>query len=106
MNNQPAESDGETIEAELVGSDTVSREEHDAVSDLVIGFNLRVSDNVIQALTILICVAIGAGIGALGFEQRLFAGLAGAFIGLVLGLLGSGLVMAIYQAWRHLRRRP
>ena len=45
------------------------RQAYNVVSDTVTGANLRLKDNVIQALAIGVCLILGAGIGALVVEE-------------------------------------
>ena len=79
------------------------RETYNVITDTVSGVNVRLKDNVIQGITILVCLLLGAGIGALVFEERLLAAWAGAFVGLLVGLFASGTFLMIYRAARHMR---
>ncbi|TVS07975.1 MAG: hypothetical protein EA424_29160 [Planctomycetaceae bacterium] len=106
MTDRPDEPDAEEpIDAELVDPDVTGREAYNVISDTVTGVNVRVSDNVFQAIAILVCLALGAGIGAAAFQERVPAALVGGFIGLVVGLFGSGIWLMCYRAIRHLRGR-
>lgn len=95
----------EVIEAELVESRATPQQTYDAVSDPVVGFNLRLSDNVFQAIAILACSALGALSSALAldsvFEDRIPAAVIGGFIGMLVGLFGSGIGLMVYRAFRH-----
>jgi len=72
---------------------------YNIVSDTLVGFNFRLSDNCFQGIFILVSVVLGAGIGALfGGAPGLFVG---GFAGLVGGLILSGIVLMIYRAVRH-----
>jgi hypothetical protein len=71
------------------------------VTDTVAGPNLRFKDNVYQAIAIFVCLVLGAGIGLLAASDRLMGLIFGAFIGLLAGLFGSGIVLGIYRALRH-----
>ena len=76
------------------------------VSDTVAGPNLRLKDNLIQGIAIFACLVVGAGIGAaVVVEERLVGAVAGAFVGLLVGLFASGIFLMIYRAVRHLRGR-
>jgi hypothetical protein len=106
MTDRPDEpGSDEPIDAELVAPKTTGRETYNVISDTVTGVNLRVSDNVFQAVAIFVCLVLGAGIGAAAFEERGPAALVGGFIGLVAGLFGSGIFLMCYRAIRHLRGR-
>ncbi len=89
------------------------REAYNIVADTVGGVNVRLSDNVLQLIVILICVLIlspvGAIVGAVYSppEERVIGtiggGLGMACIGVVLGLFGSGIYLMIYRAVRHVK---
>jgi len=81
------------------------RQTYNAVTDTVTGPNVRLKDNVIQAAVIFGCLVLGATIGALVVEERLPGALVGGFIGLILGLVGSGFFLMVYRAVMHLRGR-
>ncbi|MCL4202284.1 MAG: hypothetical protein KJ000_07300 [Pirellulaceae bacterium] len=95
----------ELVDAELVGPRATDRETYNVISDTVTGVNLRISDNVFQAVAILVCLALGTGIGAAVFEYRVQGALVCGFLGLLAGLFGSGIFLMIYRAIRHLRGR-
>lgn len=78
---------------------------YNVVTDTVIGPNLRVRDNVIQGVSILVCLVIGAIVGALLIEEWLPGALVGGFGGLLIGLFGSGIFLMIYRGLRHMRGR-
>jgi hypothetical protein len=48
----------EPIDAELVNPHVTGREAYNVISDTVTGVNVRVSDNVFQAIAIFICLAL------------------------------------------------
>ena len=101
-----ADESREPVSENRPGPDQMSgRRAYNVVSDTVTGANLRLKDNVFQALAIVVCLALGALIGALLVKDRLPGALAGAFIGLLVGLLGSGLFLMIFRAVMHLRGR-
>lgn len=75
------------------------------VMDVVTGVNLRWKDNLIQLVAIIISTVVGIPIGAM-VAQNMRADsatgmVAGGFCGLLVGLLGSGFVLAIYRMFRH-----
>lgn len=79
-------------------------------SDTVTGVNIRMSDNLFQAIFILVVVLIGAVAGMItgvvvgSFDYAWLAGmLAGSFIGLIVGFFASGIVLMIFRARRHLK---
>jgi hypothetical protein len=98
-----AASDRQTpLEAELMSSrgGSSDRDVYHVVTDTVIGPNLRWKDNVFQAIAILACAAFGALVAWLTWKGAGEA-LAGAFLGLLAGLFGSGIFLMIYRAVRH-----
>lgn len=100
--SEDAEHD-EVVEAEVVRPTAGSREEDRLVSDVLIGFNTRKRDNVIQAVAILACATCGAVLGALLVRERIPAALVGGFLGLLVGLFGSGIWLMVYRIIRHSR---
>ncbi len=81
------------------------RQAYNVVSDTVTGANVRLRDNLIQGLAIFVCLALGAAIGALVVEERLPGALVGGFIGLLVGLLGSGFFLMLFRFVMHIRGR-
>ncbi|MGC4006352.1 MAG: hypothetical protein QM811_25815 [Pirellulales bacterium] len=80
---------------------TTDRETYNIVTDTVIGPNLRLMDNLVQAGCIAFTTALGGGIGALVVKEWC-AGLAvGCIAGLIVGTLGSGIALMVYRAIRH-----
>ncbi len=77
------------------------RQAYNLVTDIVGGPNVRPKDNLYQGLAILVCLLLGAGIGSLAMAERLTGALLGGFIGLLAGLLGSGIFLMIYRAVKH-----
>ncbi len=75
------------------------------VGDTLAGPNVRIKDNVIQAIAIAVCVLLGALIGPFVVEDPIGGMFAGGFLGLLLGLLGSGIFLMIFRAVMHLRGR-
>jgi hypothetical protein len=81
------------------------RQTFNMVSDTVAGPNMRLKDNLYQGLAILVCLPLGAGIGALAMVNAMTGALVGGFIGLLVGLFGSGIFLMIYRAVQHARGR-
>ncbi len=79
------------------------KEVYNLVTDVAIGPNIRLRDNLVQAAVIVVCTLLGTGIGALLIEDRIAGCLVGGFVGLLAGLLGSGLFLMIYRMVRHAR---
>jgi len=77
------------------------REVYNVVSDVGTGVNVRLIDNLIQLLVIVVCTFLGAGVGFFVITDHLAGALVGGFIGLLVGLFGSGLFLMIYRAIRH-----
>ncbi|MBC8354684.1 MAG: hypothetical protein H8E66_22115 [Planctomycetes bacterium] len=81
------------------------KEAYNIVSDTVTGANVRWKDNLFQALSILVCILLGAGIGALSIEERIGGALVGGFAGMIIGVLGSGTFLMVFRAIMHMRGR-
>jgi hypothetical protein len=79
------------------------RDVYNIVTDVGIGPNVRLRDNLIQAAAVVIALILGAGIGALIIEDRLAGSLVGGFFGLLTGLLISGIYLMVYRLIRHAR---
>ncbi len=77
---------------------------HEIVADVAVGPNLRVKDNLFQAIFILASIAIAAGVGAFIAPEEVGPGL-GAILGGILGLIGgaliSGGILMVYRLFRH-----
>ena len=90
---------------------TSVRETYHIVSDTVVGMNIRKSDNLFQLKVILVCCFSGCLIGAivgaiLSDSNHRLSGVIGGgiglgFVGVILGLFGSGIYLMIYRAVRH-----
>jgi hypothetical protein len=83
----------------------MGRQVYNLVTDTVGGPNVRLKDNLYQGLAILICLLLGAGIGLLAMADRLMGSLLGGFIGLLVGLFGSGIFLMIYRAIKHAQNK-
>lgn len=79
------------------------RQTYNVVTDTVTGANVRLKDNLLQAAAIAVCLVLGVIVGALVVEERVPGALVGGFIGLLVGLFGSGVFLMIYRALSHLR---
>ncbi|QDT63030.1 hypothetical protein [Calycomorphotria hydatis] len=95
--------DSEPMELQFDDNEKVSSAQasYNIVSDTVTGVNVRFSDNLFQAIFIVVSIFICSGVGIL-----IGAGpgaLLGAFAGLVLGVLASGFLLMIYRAIRHIQ---
>src|SRR5687768_3516091 len=77
------------------------QEAYNLVTDTVVGPNVRLSDNLLQAVAIGICTLIGAGIGAIAVGHLLAGAMIGGFCGMVIGLFASGIFLMIYRAVMH-----
>ena len=91
------------VEAEVVPETLSGQENYNLITDTVVGLNLRVSDNVFQAIAVLVCLVLGAAIGALNADEKLFGALLGGAIGMVVGVFTSGIFLMIYRGVRHLK---
>ena len=83
---------------------------YNIVSDTVGGVNVRKSDNLFQAICILVSIVLLAALGAAlaviygGQDFPWYGGaLLGAFAGLVVGVFASGIFLMIYRAVRHIQ---
>jgi hypothetical protein len=80
-----------------------SQETLNMITDLAVGPNLRIKDNVFQGLAILACIPLGVLIGMLVVADRLAGAIVGGFIAIVVGLFGSGIFLMVFRAIRHYR---
>lgn len=94
---------GQPSGGEQQGKNLTDRQVYNLVTDTVAGPNVRLRDNLIQGIAIFTCLILGAGIGALVIHDRLAGALVGAFLGIVLGVLGSGVVLMFYRIVRHVQ---
>ena len=81
------------------------------MSDLVIGVNARLWDNIFQGLFTAACTLVGAAVGWFILEPQalpgawLFPVLIGAFFGMIVGLFISGMALMIYRFLVVVRRK-
>jgi hypothetical protein len=93
----------EPKQSEPTVKSTTGRDAYNVVSDLAVGVNVRRRDNLYQGLAILVCLILGCVIGAVAVRERVPGALVGGFIGLVVGLFGSGIFLMVYRFVRHVR---
>ena len=86
------------------GGGGAGRDDYQRVADTV-GMvpSLRWKDNVIQAVSIVAGLGIGAGVGALLARDPMIGAVIGGILGLVAALFISGIVLMIL-GWRRARR--
>ena len=78
-----------------------SGESYNVVTDTVVGVNVRLWDNILQAIFIGVSIVLGMIIGGLLWGA---GGAVGGFLaGLIGGFLVSGIFLMIYRAIRHAR---
>jgi hypothetical protein len=108
-NPEDSSASNEPLDATIVDapehSGLTNRQAYNVASDTVAGVNVRVKDNLFQAVAIAACMAVGAAIGAAVVRERLLGALVGGFAGLIVGFFGSGIFLMIFRAVRHLRGR-
>ena len=104
-----APASNEPLDATIVDapghSGLTTRQAYNVASDTVAGVNVRVKDNLLQAIAIAACMALGTAIGASVVSERLPGALVGGFAGLIVGFFGSGIFLMIFRALRHIRGR-
>ena len=76
---------------------------YNVISDLGVGPNVRLKDNVLQAICIFISTVLGVVFGIVGWNFRFEAIVLGGFAGLLVGLFGSGTFIMIYRLLQHSR---
>lgn len=101
--NNPYEPPSESPEVppqktELSGTDT-----YNIISDTVTGMNIRMSDNIFQAVVIFIGTVLGVAIGALIARFAIEGFILGGMLGMIAGLFGSGIYLMIYRMVQHSR---
>ncbi len=80
-----------------------TRQAYNLVSDTATGVNVRWRDNLFQAVAIFVCLVLGISIGYFTTSDGATGALLGGFIGLLVGLFGSGLFLMIFRAVMHAR---
>jgi hypothetical protein len=87
-----------------------ARQAYNIVTDTVAGPNIRLRDNLFQAAATVVGLVAGVPIGWLvarlnGWNEndQIGCSIVGGFLGLVVGLFGSGIFLMSYRAARHLR---
>ena len=91
---------------EALGSGLSTRETYNIVTDLATGPNVRLRDNVFQAISIFVCMVLGALVGAVvASDSRVAGAVLGGVLGLVTGLFLSGVFLMIYRFVQHVRGR-
>ena len=93
------EFDDEQDQAGMTG-----RQQYNLVPDTIAGPNVRLKDNVIQGISVLVGVLIGAGVGWSVVDEPIPGLLAGGVGGMLVGVFGSGLYLMIYRAMKHVRK--
>jgi hypothetical protein len=78
------------------------QQSYNVVTDLVAGPNVRLWDNLVQGITILVCLGLGVVVGFFLPLDHPIGLIVGGIGGVVVGLLGSGLFLMIYRAVRHM----
>jgi hypothetical protein len=86
------------------------REVYNIVTDTVVGPNVRWRDNMIQAAITAGGLVLGVPGGWLyaklnGWNEndQMGCAIVGGFLGLVVGLFGSGIFLMVYRGMRHIR---
>jgi hypothetical protein len=84
------------------GNAPSGREVYNIVSDIGTGVNVRWRDNLFQLATIGVSLFLGILIGVLVVQDRILGAVVGGFLGVLVGLFGSGIFLMIYRFVRHL----
>ena len=84
-------------------SQVTGRQIYNIVTDTAGGPSIRWKDNLYQAIAILICLTLGISIGLLVTSSRGVGAVTGGFIGLLVGLFGSGIFIMVFRAIGHAR---
>ena len=80
-----------------------ARETYNVVTDLGTGVNVRLKDNLFQLAAIVVATVAGAVIGMLIADEAPVGAMTGGFIGLLVGLFGSGIFLMVYRFIQHAR---
>lgn len=104
---EPPSEPAKTIQNQSIPSD---RAVYNVITDTFTGVNVRWSDNKFQAIFVLASIAIASVIGAIlaavntSWKLPWYGGgLIGSFLGLVIGIIASGIFLMIYRAIRHFK---
>lgn len=88
-------------------NEPTGRQVYNIVTDTVTGANIRLWDNVFQAVAVGTCLLLGIPIGWLVARNiggdPIAGAVLGGFLGLLVGLFGSGIFLMIFRAYRHVR---
>jgi hypothetical protein len=82
---------------------------YNVVADTVTGVNIRKKDNFYQMISVCVFVLLGAVIGVACFARnkdffdmnRLAYGIAGGFVGMIVGIIFSGFLLMLFRAIMH-----
>ncbi len=85
--------------------DLSGRQAYNIVTDLGVGPNIRLRDNLFQAAFILFCAIVGAAIAAALMSDWRPGLVVGGLGGMVIGLITSGIFLMIFRFVRHVRGR-
>jgi hypothetical protein len=77
------------------------RAAYNIVTDVAAGPNVRLKDNLFQALAIFVAAVLGVMIGWLVSPAKAEGAILGGVAGLLIGLLGSGTFLMVYRFIRH-----
>jgi Na+-translocating ferredoxin:NAD+ oxidoreductase RnfA subunit len=87
-----------------------NKQAYNMITDVVTGINVRKKDNFFQIIFVFISVLLGAAISIIFFNtdrdlfdiRRLAIGIVGGFIGLIVGIILSGIFLMLFRAIMHL----
>jgi len=79
------------------------QETYNVVSDVGGGVNIRMKDNLFQALCIFVCIVLGIGVGYAVSARPIDGLMLGGVGGLFVGLFGSGIFLMLYRGIRHVK---
>jgi len=105
MPAEPEFEDAGSPAAALPQAGMSGREVYNVVTDTVAGPNMRLLDNLGQAIAILLSVIVGAVVGWLVAGGNPIGAVLGVLAGLIGGVLISGTVLMIVRAVRHSQGR-
>lgn len=87
------------------GKGLTPRQTYNVVSDVGAGLNVRLKDNLYQGVATLLCLVVGLVLGLLIADEKPAGLIIGGFLGLLVGILGSGIFLMIYRLIMHARGR-